>query len=84
MPSIASTLGAGPKRALVLVDVQKDFMPDYGGPLPALGDGPSLISGINSLLSSDFFAAKVGIKDMHPPVRGRRVSDVDRPCRALP
>ena len=52
-----------------MVDVQKDFMPDYGGPLPALGDGPSLISGINSLLNSDFFAVKVGIKDMHPPVR---------------
>ena len=63
---------AAPKRALIVVDVQKDFTPGQGGPLEAQGDGPSLIEGINSLLNSDFFDVKVGIQDFHPPVRVAR------------
>ena len=57
-----------PKRALIVVDVLKDFMPGYGGPLQARGDAHTLIQGLNTLLNSDFFSVRVAIGDDHPPV----------------
>jgi len=54
------------KTALIVVDLQNDFIP--GGAL-AVHDGDQIISVINGLLKKDF-AIKVATKDWHPQDHG--------------
>ena len=51
------------KRALILVDVQNDFLP--GGAL-AVSDGNEIIPVINRLLASGLFDVVVATQDWHP------------------
>lgn len=50
--------------ALVLVDIQPDFMP--GGALPVAG-GDAIVPGVNDLLDRGGFAHIVATQDWHPP-----------------
>jgi nicotinamidase/pyrazinamidase len=50
--------------ALVLVDVQPDFMP--GGALP-IADGDAILRPLARLLEADRFSLVVAIQDWHPP-----------------
>ncbi len=50
--------------ALIVVDVQPDFMP--GGPLPAQG-GDEVVAPISRLLDADRFRHVVATQDWHPP-----------------
>jgi len=54
------------KKALLIVDVQNDFLP--GGALPATG-GDKIIPYINKLVTGNF-DIKVATKDWHPAVHG--------------
>ncbi|MFW6200790.1 MAG: nicotinamidase [Gemmatimonadota bacterium] len=51
------------RSALVLVDLQPDFLP--GGALP-VKDGDAILSGIRELMESDLFAVQVATQDWHP------------------
>lgn len=51
-------------HALLIVDVQRDFMP--GGPL-AVAEGDRVIDPINALSASGRFALVVATRDWHPP-----------------
>ena len=62
------TAQAMPKRALIIVDLQRDFMPEYGGPVQANGSARELVDGVNSLLNSGLFAVRVATLDNHPEV----------------
>jgi nicotinamidase/pyrazinamidase len=50
--------------ALILVDVQPDFMP--GGPLP-VAEGDLIIRPLRQLMEQDPFALYVATQDWHPP-----------------
>jgi nicotinamidase/pyrazinamidase len=50
--------------ALLIVDVQNDFMP--GGALP-VPDGEEVISPINELIASGGFDVVIATRDWHPP-----------------
>ena len=50
--------------ALLLVDIQPDFMP--GGALP-VPEGDRIVSGVRALMESDLFALQVATQDWHPP-----------------
>lgn len=52
------------RPALLLVDVQPDFLP--GGRL-AVEDGDRILSGVRQLMESDDFAFQVATQDWHPP-----------------
>jgi nicotinamidase/pyrazinamidase len=52
------------RSALVLVDVQVDFMP--GGTL-AVSDGDAILAPLASLLAADRFSLVVATQDWHPP-----------------
>jgi nicotinamidase/pyrazinamidase len=52
------------RSALLLVDVQADFMP--GGAL-AVADGDAILRPIARLLTADRFAAVIATQDWHPP-----------------
>ncbi|RKR06924.1 nicotinamidase/pyrazinamidase [Kushneria sinocarnis] len=51
------------QRALIVVDVQPDFMP--GGPL-ACAEGDALLPGLQALLSAHHFGHVVATQDWHP------------------
>ncbi|OHV07770.1 nicotinamidase [Kushneria phosphatilytica] len=51
------------RRALIVVDVQPDFMP--GGPL-ACAEGDALLPGLCALLDADHFGHVVATQDWHP------------------
>ncbi len=53
-----------PSAALLLVDLQPDFMP--GGAL-AVGEGDAILPGIRELMTSDRFLLQVATQDWHPP-----------------
>jgi len=58
-------LGFDPGRtALVLVDIQHDFLP--GGAL-AVGDGDAILAPVRRLVQRDPFALYVATQDWHPP-----------------
>jgi len=59
-----------PNRALILVDIQKDFMPD--GPLPTHG-GYSVVPVANRLM--DHLDLVVATQDWHPPDHGSFASN---------
>ena len=50
--------------ALIVVDVQRDFLP--GGALP-VPDGDAVIAPINALMTSDAFDVVLATRDWHPP-----------------
>ncbi len=52
------------RSALVLVDIQPDFMP--GGGLPVT-DGHRILDGVRKLMDSDAFGLQVATQDWHPP-----------------
>jgi len=52
------------RSALVLVDIQPDFMP--GGNL-AVTDGDDILEGVRSLMTSGAFPLQVATQDWHPP-----------------
>lgn len=52
------------RRALVLVDIQPDFMP--GGALP-VEEGDEILSGVRDLMESGRFDPMVATQDWHPP-----------------
>jgi nicotinamidase/pyrazinamidase len=52
------------QSALLLVDIQPDFMP--GGPL-AVGEGDAILGPIRRLMGSDAFGLCVATQDWHPP-----------------
>ncbi|MDX1567803.1 MAG: nicotinamidase [Longimicrobiales bacterium] len=52
------------RSALVLVDIQPDFLP--GGSLP-VEDGDAILPGVRKLMESDLFAVQVATQDWHPP-----------------
>ena len=52
-----------PATALIVVDLQPDFMP--GGALPC-HDGDAIVPGIADLLASDRYTAVVATQDWHP------------------
>lgn len=58
-------------KALILVDLQKDFLP--GGSL-AVEDGDKIIPGINELLDNNFDLV-VATQDWHPPEHGSFASN---------
>ena len=51
------------RAALLLVDVQPDFMP--GGAL-AVGDGDAIVPPLARLMATDLFAVQVATQDWHP------------------
>ncbi len=55
------------KKALLLVDIQNDFMP--GGPL-AVPDGDRVVPVANDLIRSGAFDVIVATQDWHPPDHG--------------
>ncbi|MFB6375059.1 MAG: nicotinamidase, partial [Bradymonadaceae bacterium] len=59
-----------PDSALILVDIQKDFMPD--GPLPTHG-GYAVVPVANRLM--DQFDLVVATQDWHPPNHGSFASN---------
>ena len=54
----------GDTSALILVDIQPDFMPD--GPL-GVDEGDRILPGVRSLMESGLFGVVVGTQDWHPP-----------------
>jgi nicotinamidase/pyrazinamidase len=52
------------RAALLVVDVQPDFLP--GGSLP-VGGGDEIVSPIADLMDADLFSLIVAIQDWHPP-----------------
>lgn len=50
--------------ALLIVDVQPDFLP--GGHL-AVGEGDQILPGVRRLMESDAYSVKVATQDWHPP-----------------
>jgi len=52
------------RSALVLVDIQPDFLP--GGSLP-VEDGDAILPGVRELMESDLFSVQVATQDWHPP-----------------
>ena len=52
------------RSALVLVDIQPDFMP--GGALPVRG-GDEILGGVRRLMGEAGFALQVATQDWHPP-----------------
>jgi nicotinamidase/pyrazinamidase len=52
------------RTALLLVDLQPDFLP--GGALPVEQDG-DVLEGIRALMDSDRFGLQVATQDWHPP-----------------
>jgi nicotinamidase/pyrazinamidase len=53
-----------PRTALIVVDVQPDFLP--GGAL-AVDDGDVILDGVAQLMDDDRFHVKVATQDWHPP-----------------
>lgn len=51
-------------EALLIIDVQKDFLP--GGALP-VAEGDHVIDPINQLVADDRFALVIATRDWHPP-----------------
>ncbi len=51
------------RSALLLVDIQPDFMP--GGGLP-VADGDAILEGIRKLMESDLFGLQAATQDWHP------------------
>jgi nicotinamidase/pyrazinamidase len=64
MKAADMSLAASPHAALIVVDVQPDFMP--GGAL-ACHDGDAIVSGIDRLLRAGAFRHVVATQDWHPP-----------------
>jgi len=60
------------KKALIVVDVQNDFMP--GGNL-AVKDGDKIVPGINDLIASNPFDVLVFTQDCHPQNHGSFASN---------
>jgi nicotinamidase/pyrazinamidase len=57
--------GVDPSRsALLLVDIQPDFM--SGGALP-VGEGERILPGVRGLMTSGHFPLQVATQDWHPP-----------------
>jgi len=52
------------RSALVLVDIQPDFLP--GGSLP-VEDGDAILDGVRRLMESDLFELQAATQDWHPP-----------------
>ncbi len=52
------------RSALILVDVQPDFLP--GGALP-VPDGHAIVDGVRHIMKSDLFGVQVATQDWHPP-----------------
>ena len=52
------------RAALLLVDIQPDFMP--GGPL-ATADGDAIVAPVQRLLEADLFGFVAATQDWHPP-----------------
>ncbi len=61
-------------RALIVVDVQPDFLP--GGSLP-VGEGDAIIPGVWELMESNAFPVKVATQDWHPPEHASFASNHD-------
>ncbi len=61
-------------RALIVVDVQPDFLP--GGSL-AVGEGDAIIPGVWELMESNAFPVKVATQDWHPPEHASFASNHD-------
>lgn len=57
-------MNGGPGSALLVVDIQYDFLP--GGAL-AVADGDAILAPISKLLESRFFGCIVATQDWHPP-----------------
>ena len=53
----------GPKSALLLIDIQPDFLP--GGAL-AVGDGDAILEPIRHLMERDLFGLYAATQDWHP------------------
>ena len=71
------------RSALLVVDVQPDFLP--GGALP-VGGGDEIVSAIGNLMESDLFELIVAIQDWHPPEHvsfARRRSRATTICSAV-
>ncbi len=51
------------RSALLLVDIQPDFMP--GGSLP-VAEGDAILHGVAALMESDLFGLQVATQDWHP------------------
>ena len=64
-----------PQRALIIVDMQRDFMPEYGGPVQANGSAQELVNGVNKLLNSGMFSVRVATLDNHPQVTMLDIQD---------
>jgi nicotinamidase/pyrazinamidase len=60
---ITMTMIDSRRTALLLVDVQPDFMP--GGSLPVTG-GDEIVPALGDLMSADTFALQVATQDWHP------------------
>ncbi len=52
------------RSALILVDIQPDFLP--GGALPVEG-GDAILDGVAELMESDLFGLQAATQDWHPP-----------------
>ncbi len=52
------------RSALLLVDIQPDFMPGGGLPVP---EGNMILDGVGRLMESDLFGLQVATQDWHPP-----------------
>ncbi len=52
-------------QALLIIDVQNDFLPPDGA--LAVPDGEDVIAPINELLASDRFGLVIATRDWHPP-----------------
>ena len=52
-------------QALLIIDVQNDFLPPDGA--LAVPDGDAVIAPINELLASDRFGLVIATRDWHPP-----------------
>lgn len=62
---MSATFSVSPSRsALLLVDIQPDFMP--GGSLP-VAEGDAILGGVRTLMESGLFGLQVATQDWHPP-----------------
>lgn len=52
------------RSALILVDIQPDFLP--GGNLP-VENGDEILGGVRDLMTSDLFGVQAATQDWHPP-----------------
>lgn len=69
-----SDLSPSDRRALIVVDVQPDFLP--GGSL-AVGDGDVILPGVAALMREGGFGVKVATQDWHPPNHASFASNHD-------